>query len=423
MSENLLMDHQKKTIDYGLRHPYFIMGLEPGLGKTICALLIAIQSKKKRNLIVCPAGVRLTSKREIKKWFPDMRISVFFNKNDLYELWDTDFAIISYEMLKYSDYLFEWAQNIIVDEAHYLKNSKAGRTDFMHRRVFENETDRLMLLTGTPIVNNVVEFYSLMALAYYNPRIEEPRFLKKFPTDIDFALHFSNKIEFTVNGEKRIKFKGVKNELELKEYLKPIYIRFEADKVLDLPKKIEKDILIDEMDNPALLAEFDKFRESDLGDSVKSSAKKQAAIAMAPFTIEYVKMLLIGGVDKVVVFSDHIESANIIAEAFGVRAMTSEMTKGEDRDRTINNFQVFDTPQVIVGTTKVMGTVYTLTRSNNLVINDPPWVPGDLDQLMRRIIRICQKKVPIIHHMLGSFQAEYIMNVLKEKIADIRKVV
>ncbi len=415
------MNHQIKTIEYGLKHPYFIMGNEPGLGKGWCAFEIAVRSGKKRTLVICPAGIRLNLKDEIKKRYPDKMVSCFTDKKQLYKIWDTDFAIINYEMMKYSDYLFKWADNIIFDEAHYLKSTKSQRADLVHRLVYENAYDRCQLLTGTPVENHVVEYYSLMAICYYNPRIPEPRFLKKFPTEIDFALHFSNKKTYRVLGREVTKFEGLRNEEELKEYLRGIYITFKADDCLDLPKKIEKDILMSEMENPALMEAFEAFAKSDFGESVKSQAKKEAAIATVPFTVEYVKILLNGGVDKIVVFSDHKDSAHKIAEAFGVKAITGD-TASEDRQRTVNNFETYATPPVIVGTIGSMGVSFTLTRANNLVFNDSSWIPGRNDQASRRIIRVTQKRQPVIHHVHGSYQSQYIRRALQTKIEVIKRI-
>lgn len=415
------MAHQLETIEFGLKHPYFIMGLEPGLGKTLTAIELAIRSGAKAVLCIVPAGTRINLKEEILKWYPDKMISCFTDKNQLYKVWDTDFAIISYEMMKHCNYLFGWADHIIFDEAHYLKSSKSQRADLAHRKVYENAYRRCQLLTGTAVENNVVEYYSLMALCYYNPRIPEPKFLKKFPTEIDFALHFSNKKEVRVAGRNTVKFEGLKNKEELWDYLRPIYISKKAKDVLDLPEAVETDIMMADFDNPVLKKAFELFESSGFGESVQSRAKKEAAIATAPFTIEYVKTLLNSGTDKVVIFSDHVDSAHMIAEAFGVKAITGE-TSAEDRKRTQYNFENCATPQVIVGTTKAMGVAFTLTRSNRLVFNDYPWVPGQKDQAMKRIIRITQKRTPFIDYVHISFQSRYIRQTLEAKSAVIKEI-
>lgn len=420
------MPHQHETIDYGLKNPYFIMALPPGLGKTICAIEIVERLKKKFNrdinvLYICPASVKLNIKDEILKWYPHLQISCFMSKKDFYELWATDYAIINYEMIKDAESLFKWADIVIVDEAHLAKNTEAQRSDKLHEFIYKYELRRVMLLTGTPMANNVSDFYSLLAICYYNPRFkDEPEFLQKFPTFIDFAEYFCNRVEFRNDYGMKVKYEGVKNVKELKAYLKNIYISFDADKVLKIEKGVDKHIQVKELNNEKILKDFETFVASDVGQTISSKAKKEAAMAMTDATIEYVKLLMSTGVEEVVVFSDHIDSAKKIAEAFGTVAMTSHMTEMQDRRDLVKSFQEGKS-KVIVGS-GVMGVSWTLTRANNLVINDYPWRPGDLDQLLRRIRRVCQKRTPFYHYMHGSFQSRYILKLLYKKMEDIGKV-
>lgn len=97
-------------------------------------------------------------------------------------------------MIKKAEFLFKWADILVVDEAHLAyKNPEAKRSDLLHQFILSREIKRgVMLLTGTPMANNVADFYSLIAICYYSPRFNDPEFLKKFPTYIDFAEHFCN---------------------------------------------------------------------------------------------------------------------------------------------------------------------------------------------------------------------------------------
>ena len=320
MFDDILMPHQKETIEYGLKNPYFIMGLAPGLGKSIVSFEIVrrltIRAKRDLNVLyICPASVKLNIKDEILKWYPNTKISCFMNKKEMYDLWDTEYAIINYEMIKEAEYLFKWADIVIVDESHLLKGMDAKRSELAHQFIFEYEIKRVMLLTGTPMANNVADFYSLLAICYYSPRFNDPEFLRKFPTYIDFAEHFCNRVEFYSDYGMKVKYEGVKNVKELKSYLKDIYISFDADKVLKIEKGLTKHIQVKELDNVKILEDFQKFVTSDVGQTISSKAKKEAALAMADATIEYVNLLLKTGVDKVVVFSDHIDAAIKISQA------------------------------------------------------------------------------------------------------------
>ncbi len=335
-------------------------------------------------------------------------------------MWDCDYAIVSYNFLKNAEKLFEWANLVVYDEVHNIKSTKAQRTNFAHKFTYENSIERCLMLTGTPIQNRVYEFYSLIALANYNPKIEESAFLKKFPTYVDFANYFSYLREFEMNrGNKRVKvqqWEGIKNEDELKnKWLKNIYIRFEN--MEDIPSE-EMEIPVSYEDNPDLLAAFEEFSPG-ANESVMSKVKAQAALSKASFTAEYVQNLLDQD-ERVVVFSDHVESAELIAYKLGVKAITGK-TLMHYRDAMAERFQNLES-NVIVATIGSFSTGIDLQSANNVVFNDPNWVPGNMDQARFRIKRIGQKKRCFFHYIVGSHQDSIIYQRIKQKEEVIRAV-
>lgn len=416
-----LMPHQRETIDYGKKNNYCIYALHMGLGKSLSSLQTAIETNSKA-LIVCPAYLKLNWKKEIEKFFPDKVVSVLHKKQDFYFPWDSDFVIISYSFLDEAGLLFDWADMVIADECQFLKALESKRSEAFHRHVYENSVKRCLLLTGTPILNRVHEFYSLIAICNYDPRILESTFLQRFPTYVEFANHFSYLNEREIyRGNKRVKIQewsGYRNVEELKFYLKNCYIRFKSEDVLDLPQYQELFIQVDEQDLPELLAEFDTFRGEN--DSVASKAKKEAARAKAPLTVEYVKGLLDQDI-KVVVYSDHVESTEYIAKMLGVEPITGA-TKVERRQELADTFQN-GKAKVIVATIGSFSTGVNLHSASNMVFNDLSWVPGIMEQAKFRIIRVGQKDRCTFHYIMGSFQDEYIHKKLKEKIETIGAVV
>jgi len=220
MSRFTLKPFQEESVGYNLKNEYVINAIQQGLGKSLIALQTANELKAK-TLIVVPAYLIIRWVREIQKFFPDKVYHPLTKSENLFKLWDCDFAIVSYNFLKHSEILFEWANLVVFDEAHSLKSMKAQRTNLAHKFIYENNIKRCLMLTGTPIQNRVYEFYSLIALANYNPKKEESAFLKKFGTYVDFANYFSYLREFEMNrGNKRVKvqqWEGIKNEDELKK--------------------------------------------------------------------------------------------------------------------------------------------------------------------------------------------------------------
>lgn len=411
---------QQKTVEYAMKHPYSIIALKMGMGKSLCALDIWLKSGRKPMLIVCPGYLILNWKIEIKKFMPDDVVASYFTEGAfLHFPFDSDIVVISYDMVKKAEYLFEWAKIVIADEANYLMNMKAQRTEFFHRCIFENSIGRLHLLTGTPIKNKVEEYYSLISLCNYNPRILHSKFLNTFPDSITFADYFSFRKEYDVwtpRGPRRVmKWEGSCREDELKALLNDIYVRYENENEKPL---IFKDIHVSDIDQPELLEAFEAFAIRK--EPVKPQFKLEAALKTAPLTAKYCKDLM-DEVGQLVIYSDHVEPIRRIAEAFGVRPITAS-TSPKARAKIAADFQA-GLQKVIAATIGAFSTGVTLTAASHLVLNDPCWTPGDLEQVYYRINRIGQTRQCVIHRILGSPQAAYIYQVLEKKKQTIAKVI
>lgn len=427
-----LMPHQVKTSNFAVSNPYSLNCLDAGLGKSSVAL--DVWEKTGGNLlIICPSYLVLNWIKEIRKFLGDSPVVTPIRKGkEIYDLLDTDIAIISYDLAIKAENLFEWADMIIADECQNLKNMEAKRTASFHKNIFENNIKRLSLLTGTPIQNRVAEYYSLLCLMYYRPGIKSD-FLEKFPSQITFSDHFSFRHEFKMPVWKHgkrimatvVNWTGHRNVEELKKYLKPFYIRFKSEDILDLPDTLEKEYHISDSDDLELLREFkeyfgkkvqekhgNKIRLVAKNASVKSNYKAKAALKKAPFTVQYVKNLL-EEVDSVVIYTDHVDSCEDIARGLGVKPITGKI-QAPDRFRISNDFQSGKT-KVLVATIKSFSTGIDLTRSCNLVFNDIPWVPGEIHQAIHRIRRLTQKRNPVVHFVYGSVQDRIITKSLTKK--------
>jgi SNF2 family DNA or RNA helicase len=423
-----LMPYQRETVEFGKKNKYCVYALEQGLGKSYSALVTAMETNS-NALIICPAYLRLKWKSEIKKFFPEETVSLFNSDKEFYPLFDTRFTIISYHYVEKAEKLFQWADMVIVDEVQHYKSLTARRTEAFHRLIYENSVKRCLLLTGTPISNRVYELYSLLAICNYNPEIEESKFLKRFDSYVKFANHFSHLREFEIyRGNKRVKvqkWEGVKNLEELKQILKDYVIRFKSEDVLDLPPYSEVEIPVSYDDKPELLEVFSRFTnnafDEEVVKGVDAKVKAGAALAKAPFTVDYVKGLIAND-QKVVVYTDHVEACKFIAEKLGVTPITGE-TSMKVRQKLADDFMVSKDSLVIVATIGSFSTGIDLYSSFNMVFNDLPFVPGILEQAKYRIRRIGQNKRCVFHYILGSIQDQKILKILNEKFTTIRRVI
>ena len=403
--------------------------MAPGSGKSFVSLEIADRLKLKM-LVLCPSYLILNWKREIQKFFGDTKqVSVVRSHRDVYSLWDTDICLASYEFSNHYDKLFEWAEIVVFEEGHYLKNIKAKRTEACHRLLYQYSNKRMIILTGTPIKNRVQEFYSLITLCYYNPRLKDPEFLKQFPEDISFAERYSFKSESRISifsaARKRmievplIKFTGIQRIDELKEWLKGIYIRVKDTEFMKTEGFVYKDFICGETGDEELYESFLSFVEDNEGIAPK--LKVESALKKVPYTIKYVKDLL-EEVDQVVVYSDHVEPCEKIAEAFGIPAITGAMSV--DRRMEIADQFFRGEIKVIAATIGSFSTgINNLVVANNMVLNDVCWTPGDLQQTIKRIDRIGQTKQCFVHRIMGTPQDEKIYQALEEKRLTIEKII
>jgi len=417
-----LYEYQRQTVDFGIKNSYCILALEVGLGKTICALTIGVQTESKM-LIVCPSYLRFTWKNEIDKWFPHLKAEIYSTKKQIKKPVG-DVVIVSYGILEHCECLFEWADLVIADECQNLKSMQAKRTEAFHRLIYENNIKRLLLLTGTPILNRVYEFYSLIALCNYNPECKGTIFLDRFRSYVVFADYFSHRREFQMMVRNRrikvVNWDGFKNVDELKTILRGIYIKFKAKDVLqDLPEKVFKDVLISNSEDKDLLAAFELVQSQDGMDRIQPTIKATSALSKVPFTVEYVKELL-ESVDKIIIYTDHVEAALALGRALKLKPITGA-TPMSERQRIANEFQN-GSDKILVATYGSFSTGVTLTACSNMILNDMNWVPGVIEQAIGRILRIGQKSNCVIHRIFGSFTDQYISEKLSSKEETIKKV-
>jgi len=172
------MGFQKAGIAYAMPLSGVLIADEPGLGKTIQAIGISNMVPEIRKvLVIAPATPRLNWKREWLKW--DVKgLSVgIVSDRDTTKWPDTDVVIISFNLVGAhleNIHAGTWDM-LVVDEAHNLKNAKARRTQLILGAPESKKgatlipaipaipTKRLVLMTGTPIVNFPIDLWTLIS--------------------------------------------------------------------------------------------------------------------------------------------------------------------------------------------------------------------------------------------------------------------
>ncbi|KAK1138027.1 hypothetical protein K0M31_002516 [Melipona bicolor] len=226
-----------------------ILADEMGLGKTIqvIALLCHLIEKQQDGpyLLVAPLSVLSNWMLEFKKFAPKLPVILFHGTSEerfklkykirrKYEITETystfPIVLVSFEMPLFErNFLkcFTW-RYIIIDEGHRIKNYNCQLVKILKSCKSMNR----LLLTGTPLQNNLAELWSL--LNFLLPEIFDD--LAVFESWFNAKDHQGDK-----GTKKFLKLEEEKRILSmLREILQPFLLRREkSDVCLDIPPKKE----------------------------------------------------------------------------------------------------------------------------------------------------------------------------------------
>ncbi|PRP86642.1 fun thirty related protein Fft2 (predicted) [Planoprotostelium fungivorum] len=150
-----------------------ILADEMGLGKTIqtIAFLAHLKSTgvKGPHLIIVPASTLYNWDKELKAWCPTLKVFIYHGsqKDRLEARLDIDMSQIDVIVTTYNiaenkfDTSFLRKQDIhclVLDEAHSIKNAKTNR----YKKLSSYRPKMRILLTGTPLQNNLSELWTLL---------------------------------------------------------------------------------------------------------------------------------------------------------------------------------------------------------------------------------------------------------------------
>ncbi|KAF6091513.1 SWI/SNF related, matrix associated, actin dependent regulator of chromatin, subfamily a, member 1 [Phyllostomus discolor] len=150
-----------------------ILADEMGLGKTLQTIALLGYLKHYRNIpgphmVLVPKSTLHNWMNEFKRWVPSLRVICFIGDKDARAAFirdemmpgEWDVCVTSYEVVIKEKSVFKkfhW-RYLVIDEAHRIKNEKSKLSEIV--REFKS-TNRL-LLTGTPLQNNLHELWALL---------------------------------------------------------------------------------------------------------------------------------------------------------------------------------------------------------------------------------------------------------------------
>ncbi|KAK9477544.1 SNF2 family N-terminal domain-containing protein [Lipomyces japonicus] len=229
-----------------------ILADEMGLGKTIqtISLLSYLACEKKiwgPHLIVVPTSVMLNWEMEFKRFAPGFRILTYYGnpaqRKEKRRGWNDDdtwdVCITSYQLVIHDQHAFRrknW-QYMILDEAHNIKNFRSQRW----QALLNFKTHRRLLLTGTPLQNNLIELWSLLYFLMPSTRGGSSSAMNGFASLADFQEWFSQPVDKLIEGNYGGNDAEARNTIsKLHKVLRPYLLRrLKADVEKQMPAKYE----------------------------------------------------------------------------------------------------------------------------------------------------------------------------------------
>ncbi|KAL5120641.1 DNA repair protein rhp26 [Pleosporales sp. CAS-2024a] len=448
-----------------------IIGDEMGLGKTIQAISFVAglhYSKQltKPVIVVCPATVMKQWVNEFHKWWPALRVSILHTSGsgmldtrredrleremELRNYGDYDATltgagkqakkildkvkqdghvlVTTYSGLQtYSEFLIptDW-ECAILDEGHKIRNPNTAIT--IHCK--ELRTPNRIILSGTPMQNNLTELWSLFDFV--------------FPMRLGTLVNFRNQFEFPIKrggyaNASNLEFEtAVRCAETLKDAVSPYLLqRFKADVATDLPQKKEQ-VLFCKLTRQQRQA-YESFLASEDMKSIWSGKRQMLygvdflrKICNHPDLTEHktlskqpgydygapnksgkmqvVKELLSlwkKGGHKTLLFAQHRIMLDILQKFLdhipdiNYRRMDGE-TAIKDRQDLVDEFNTKPDLHVFLLTTKVGGLGVNLTGANRVIIYDPDWNPSTDIQARERSWRLGQKREVEIYRLMSA---------------------
>ncbi|MAG40278.1 hypothetical protein CMI41_04905 [Candidatus Pacearchaeota archaeon] len=385
---------------------------EMGNGKSIQTIgYLKINPDIRPALIVCPASLKLNWQREIKKWMNDDAEVVNGSSGKL----DQGITIINYDILyRYIDRLRGKISVLVLDEVHKIKSNKTRTTKSAMK--LGKTVDRIIALSGTPIINRPVEFFNTLNLI--SPA--------QFPSYWKYAMRYCDAHKDYWGW----KFDGASNIGELREKINPLMLRrLKKDVLQDLPDKTVSILpfQINKVNYNRKEAELTAWiKESKLSDKgakinalAKLEALKQVAVSAKLDSVqEWVNNFLTEN-GKLVLFTTHHFTVDWVMQNF--KQFNPVKLDGRDsitqKQKAVDTFQNDSKCRLFVGNIKAAGVGITLSAASTCCFLELGWSPGEHAQAMDRLHRIGQKNSVNVYYMIaeGTIE-EQIANLLDEKM-------
>lgn len=410
-------DYQKKGIQYMLDHKRTFNGDDMGLGKTAESIAAISIARAYPCLVVCPASMKMTWKREFMK-FVGKNATILDDGNK--DTWQNMFItgtcnvfITNYESVKkffvkgvrggriaakniIVDSRAKLFKAVVIDESHRVKNSSCHYSKYLEAICKGKEY--IFMLTGTPVVTSVKDL------------VQQLKIMGRMD-DFGGAAAFRSRFCSSHVSDEEL---GMLNSL----LWRTCYFRREKSLVLkELPEKIRQYYSCEltnraeyEQAERSLACYLRKYKNTDEG-KVKAAMQNEAIVKIgvlrqitAEGKIQEAKKLVsdyISAGKKVIVFTAHKNIASKLHADFPCSVTVTGSDSPERKQRSVDVFQNEEDCKVIIVNIQSGGTGITLTAASDVLFVEMPWTAADCDQCECRAHRNGQKNAVTCVYLLG----------------------
>lgn len=430
-------------------HGRAILADEVGLGKTIEAGLILkeymLRGLVKKALILVPSSLVLQWTRELNQKF---QIPAVAQKKEW--MWEKyDVIVASMDTAKrdpHRQYVLQQHYDIlIVDEAHKLKNRKTKNWQFIN----ELQKKYCLLLTATPVQNELEELYNLVTLLKPGQLGKEAQFHKDYvaskrkakneeqlreeiqrvlirnrrrDSNLQLTKRIVKTIPIELTSEERALYEGVTSFVrqsyqsgagELKNMLSLLVLQKEVCS--------SRDAVFHTLFKVVKRAEEGKERLSpevahliELLRRVSQSSKVEKAVELVQ---------KIG--QKVIIFTEYRATQEMLIRALADRGIYAVPYRGGfNRNKKDWMMELFMKRAQVMVATEAGGEGINLQFCHHIINFDMPWNPMRVEQRIGRVHRLGQKNDVYIYNFatLNTIE-EHIIWLLQEKIQLFHSVI
>ncbi|MCM2351116.1 MAG: DEAD/DEAH box helicase [Bacteriovoracaceae bacterium] len=379
-----------------------------GLGKTLQTIMLlqTLKEKAKKILIICPVSILYNWRNELEK-FSDLTYSIYYG--DEREI-NTEAQVIltSYGLMKkesFSNLGQEEFDILIFDEVQHLKNIRSLGANAARQL----KAKFRICLTGTPVENDLSEFYNIMDLCV--PGVWG---------DLGVVKSTSKN----------------KNRLLARRTVKPFILRRTKDQVLkELPEKIENHVFLDfsPEERETYQNKLNAVRSSMMvpgakryGEVLKSllemrqlclwQKQPQLQSTKIDFLMENLEQLVTEG-HKTLVFSQFTTYLDMIQNKIKVAGWKMARIDGSQtikkRGEQVELFQNGDA-QIFLISLKAGGFGLNLTAASYIFLMDPWWNPAVERQAIDRAHRIGQENKLTVYRPIIKESVEEKVLILQQ---------